>query len=159
MDLYSRFLYEELPEWLQKLEADTMPLWGQMTAQQMVEHLAYVVSYSNGRFEATPNAEPERLAYRKSRFFEKDVPFPRSLTVPNIPATAPPPQYPSLEASVAHLLQQIQRFDDYLLEHPDLQPMHPVLGPLNRAEWTAFHARHARHHLQQFGLYPLETPH
>jgi hydroxymethylglutaryl-CoA reductase len=152
---YYDFLYEQFPELLDNLHADTKPLWGLMNAQQMIEHLASIVSCSNGRFEAKPSADAERLAYRKMRYFEKDVPMPRSFRVDFVPETPHPVRYPNMEEAKNHLLQQLERFDDYYAEHPGLTAMHPVLGILNYDEWVQTHARHFKHHLQQFGILPL----
>lgn len=152
---YHEFLYEQFPDLLDALQADAPALWGQMNAQQMVEHLGYVVSFSNGRFEAKPTVDAERLAYRKMRYYEKDVPMPRGFRAEGIPETPNPLQFPDMDAAKNFLLQQLERFDDYYVEHPGLTAMHPVLGTLNYDEWVQTHARHFRHHLQQFGVLPL----
>ena len=152
---YRKFFYDEMPVLLRDLKTDTPALWGKMNAQQMVEHLAMVVSFSNGRFVQTPTAEPDRLAYRKMRFFEKDAPMPRNLRVDGQSEEPKPPIFTTLEESKIYLLNQLQRFDDYHAEHPDVQPPHFMMGAFNYAEWVVFHARHFRHHFQQFGLLPL----
>ena len=72
MTEYQSFLYDEFPQLLKKLEAEEEARWGKMNAHQMVEHLAHIMSIANGRFAITPNAEPERLAYRKMRFLETE---------------------------------------------------------------------------------------
>ncbi len=152
---YHEFLYEQFPELVDALNADTQPLWGLMNAQQMIEHLAGILSCSNGRFEAKPSADAERMAHRKMRYFEKDVPMPRNFRVDFVPETPRPVRYPDMETAKNHLLQQLERFDDYYVEHPDMTAMHPVLGILNYNEWVETHARHFRHHFQQFGILPL----
>ena len=152
---YHEFLYEQFPDLLDALQADTPALWGQMNAQQMVEHLGNVVGFSNGRFEAKPTVDAERLAYRKMRYYEKDVPMPRHFRVEFIPETPNPLQFQDIEAAKNFLLQQLERFDDYYIEHLGLTAMHPVLGVLNYDEWVQTHSRHFRHHLQQFGVLPL----
>jgi hypothetical protein len=154
---YEEFLYEQFPDLLDKLEADAPAIWGSMNAQQMVEHLASIVGCSNGRYDVPAKADPERLAYRKMRYFEKDVPMPRNLRVDVefVPETPRPLQFPDMASAKTQLLQQLERFDDYYMEHPGLTAMHPVLGILNYDEWVQTHARHFRHHLQQFGVLPL----
>jgi hydroxymethylglutaryl-CoA reductase len=152
---YYEFLYEQFPDLLDTLKADTPALWGKMNAQQMVEHLGTVIGFSNGRFEAKPTVDAERLAYRKMRYYEKDVPMPRNFRVEFLGETPNPVQFPDIEAAKHFLLQQLERFDDYYAEHPGLTSMHPVLGILNYDEWVQTHARHFRHHLQQFGVLPL----
>jgi hypothetical protein len=149
---YQHFLYEEAPNLLAQLRSDTPAQWGKMDARQMVEHLAYTIGFANGRFNMEGNAEPDRLAYRKMRFFEKDVPFVQGLKVSAIPEEPMPHQFPDIEQSKDFLMNQLERFYYYHSEHPDLTPMHPVLGPLNYVEWVQFSARHFRHHFTQFGL-------
>lgn len=152
---YHEFLYEQFPELIEGIKADTPALWGLMNAQQMLEHIGNVVGLSNGRFEAKPTVDAERLAYRKMRFFEKDVPMPRSFRADFLPETPNPVQFSDIEAAKDFVLQQLQRFDDYYAEHPDMTAVHPVFGALNYNEWVENHARHFRHHLQQFGAFPL----
>ncbi len=149
---YQQFLYEEAPQLLAELRTDTTAQWGKMDAQQMVEHLTYTIGFGNGRFNMEANAEPDRLAYRKMRFFEKDVPFAQGLRVGFIPEEPMPHQFPDIVQSKDFLMGQLERFYYYHDEHPDLTPMHPVLGTLNYDEWVQFHARHFRHHFRQFGL-------
>jgi hydroxymethylglutaryl-CoA reductase len=156
---YQHFLYEEIPDLLEALQANTSPQWGKMDAQQMIEHLAYTIGFANGRFNMEPNAEPERLAYRKMRFFEKDVPFVQGLRVNVIPEEPMPHQFSDIEQSKDFMMGQLERFYYYHTEHPDLTPMHPVLGALNYDEWVQFHARHFRHHFTQFGLIQVQVEH
>jgi hypothetical protein len=149
---YKSFLYDEFPELVKKVNPSLTALWGKMDAQQMIEHLAHVLSISNGRFEVTANAEPERLAYRKMRFFEKDVPFPQSVRVDIIPEEPNPYEFLNIDEAKTFLMKQLQRFYDYHMEHEGLQPSHPVFGPLSYEEWIQFHSRHIKHHLRQFGI-------
>lgn len=149
---YAEFLYEQFPDHLDQLHAETPALWGKMNAQQMIEHLVWIVGYSNGRFEAKPTADAERLAYRQMRYFEKYVPMTHHIRQEFLPETPLPVMYPDIETAKDFLLQQLQRFDDYYAEHPRMEALHPVLGMLNYDRWVEFHARHFEHHLRQFSL-------
>lgn len=153
---YKHFLYEEFPVLLRGLKADTPALWGKMNAQQMIEHLFLVASASNGRLTIKPTADAERLAYRKMRFFEKDVPMPRHFRVDFVPEEPNPTQFANIEDAKMQLFNQLQRFDDYFAEHSGMTTVHPVFGAFTYDEWVENHARHFRHHLMQFGL--IETP-
>ena len=152
---YHEFLYEQFPELLNAVKADTPALWGLMNAQQMLEHIGTTIGFSNGRFEAKPTVDAERLAYRKMRFFEMDRPMPHNFRVEFVPETPNPLQFPNIDAAKNFVLQQLQRFDDYYAEHPGMTAVHPVLGSLNYNEWVENHARHFRHHLTQFGILAL----
>jgi hypothetical protein len=153
---YNHFLYREFPNHLSKLTESHQPIWGKMSAQQMVEHLEWLFAISNGKTEMEAHAEPERMAYRKMRFFEADIPFTKNFRTSFLSEEPNPTIYPNLESAKQRLLESLERFHDYLLEHPDIHPMHPQLGPLDRENWTRFHARHIKHHLTQFGLIPEE---
>jgi hydroxymethylglutaryl-CoA reductase len=153
---YRAYLYDEFPVLLKNVESSMPAKWGSMNAHQMIEHLALVFSIANGRMTATPNAEPERLAYRKMRFFEKDTPFPKGFRVDFIPEEPTPTMFPTIEQSKEFLMVQLMRFMDYHEEHEGLTPVHPVFGPLNYEEWIRFQVRHVKHHLGQFGVVPEE---
>lgn len=153
---YKTYLYDEFPVLLKNVESSMPAKWGFMNAHQMIEHLALVLSISNGRMTAIPNAEPERLAYRKMRFFEKDVPLTKNVKADFIPEEPIPVMFPTIEQSKDFLMVQLMRFMDYHEEHEGLMPVHPVFGPLNYEEWVRFQVRHVKHHLSQFGVVPEE---
>jgi hydroxymethylglutaryl-CoA reductase len=151
---YKAYLYNEFPLLLKKVEPSMPAKWGSMNAHQMVEHLTLVLSIANGRMTASTNAEPERLAYRKMRFFEKDVPFPKNVRADFVPEEPVATMFPTIEQSKEFLMIQLLRFMDYHEEHEGLMPVHPVFGPMNYQEWIRFQVRHIKHHLSQFGLIP-----
>jgi hydroxymethylglutaryl-CoA reductase len=152
---YQDFLYNQFPDLLSTLNQDTQPLWGLMNAQQLVEHLTIILACSNGHFDAKPIADVERMAYRKMRYYEKDVPMPRNFRTDFMPETPHPVKYPNIEIAKIQLKEELVHFKNYYAEHLNLTAMHPVLGLLNYEEWLETHARHFRHHLQQFGVLPL----
>ena len=149
---YEKFLRDEFTQHLDHITPNQQVLWGSMSPQHIVEHFGLIFMLSNGRMTVAPNAEPDRLAYRKMRFFEKDVPFPRSFRAPFLPETAMPLKFESIEVAKQKTVKELQRFFEYFVENPKAQAMHPVLGPLNATEWTEFHTRHIRHHLTQLGF-------
>ena len=53
----------KLQKTLSKLRPDSLPLWGILTAQHMVEHLAETIRFSNGK-KTVPLAIPEDKAER-----------------------------------------------------------------------------------------------
>jgi hypothetical protein len=149
---WNHFLYVEFPPLLEKLTEGTQPQWGQMTAQHVAEHLAFALSFSNGKrpMQVVGEQTPEKLAYRKNRFFEKFVPMPKGFQL--IFKELPRLREADLATAKAQVLVELERLQDYLDEHPDILPIHPYFGALNVAEWEEFHARHVLHHCVQFGL-------
>ncbi len=151
---YRKILDQDFIDLLKILPPSTAPLWGSMNAQQMVEHLALVVNISNGRFPQTPTADPEKLAYRRTRFFEKDVPMPRNFQPPFIAPNPVPLRYENMLAAIQKLQNSLALFHVYFIENQTA--IHPFFGAMNYDEWLQFHFRHFRHHFTQFGLLPEE---
>ena len=71
-------------------------------------------------------------------------------------AKAPPPLQPSESLDLETLLVEFERLAA-LIEAPDtvLQPIHPVFGKVNRAQWLIMQRWHAAHHLSY--LVPISS--
>jgi hydroxymethylglutaryl-CoA reductase len=146
------FLYNQFPRLLSALHADTKPLWGAMTAQHVAEHLAYTISFANGKNAVSVVGEvsAEKLAYRKQRFFAQYVPMPKGVQV--VFKGLPPLMYADFGDAKAQVFVELERLQDYLAEHPDISTIHPYFGSISVTETIEFQARHILHHCVQFGL-------
>jgi len=152
------FLENRVPDLIDSIEALDTPHWGMMSAHQMIEHIASTLSISNGNRVAQTSGDPERLAYRKMRFYEEDRLMPRNIKKKGIEViTNQPLAFPDLPAAKAHAHQMLAQFWAHFSDQPDATADHPLFGALNREEWIQFHARHLRHHFQQFGKLPIGT--
>lgn len=151
---YRGILDQDFIALLSILDPTTPALWGSMNAQQMVEHLNLVVNISNGRLPQTPTADPEKMAYRRARFFEKDVPMPRNFQPPFIAPKPQPLRYENMKVAIQQLQHSLSLFHVYFTENETA--LHPLFGNMNYDEWLQFHFRHFRHHFTQFGLIPEE---
>lgn len=149
---YEHFLKSEFLPLLDQITPERPTQWGKMSPQNIVEHIGLSLMISNGSAPQQASAEPERMAYRKSKFMAEYVPMPKGVRVPFAPEDAPPHHYPSMDAAKDKVRREWQKFYDYYAQHPDAAEMHPMFGPLNFAEWTEIHARHFRHHLEQLGF-------
>lgn len=132
------------------LQPSQQPVWGRMTAHQMVCHIADGVRVADGSKSATP----------ASNWFTRNVmkrialmtPFrpPRGIRSPKevdqLQGGTPPTVF---EDDRAEALRLIERFRALPADH-SFGP-HPLLGPLTREEWLIFHCKHLDHHLRQFG--------
>ena len=142
-----------LLERFQKLTPETPALFGLMSAQHMVEHVALVFSVSNGRMEVDQTT-PERLAnITKRRLLQSDMEFPKGFKAPILPENETIPMLnENLESAVQALESEIEAFERWFIDNPGSRPVHPVMGPLSFEEWQVFHRKHLRHHLEQFGV-------
>ncbi|GAA4320994.1 DinB family protein [Flaviaesturariibacter amylovorans] len=145
-DLFDPADARRLLDRLTRLDARQRPLWGRMSAAQMLLHCQDPFDVYFGERKSRQSFAGllfGRLA--KKRFFSPE-PWP-----PNLPGAEGPrlPGEPSFENERARLATQIYRFSESsLLLHP---PQHPFFGRLTAQEWSRFTYRHVDYHLRQFG--------
>lgn len=138
---------------LNQLQADEKPRFGVMTAQHMVEHLAFAVRFSNGKEPQRHYYLPEKEQKIKAYILDTDNDFLIGFRSPVMPVEGLPElQYPDLNEALTRLRTELADFDSYFLRHPEDQPVNPTMGELNHKEWIRFHNRHFTHHFKQFGL-------
>ncbi len=141
-------VYQECLARLHKIEEDTKPHWGSMTAAQMMAHCAEIQEVANGKkLEKTPF-----MARLFKGFIRKmvvnDKPYPKS--------TQTHPQYKQIEdknfpeekARLLEALQKFQRMDPQQAANI----RHPLFGTMTIEEkgWSSY--KHLDHHLTQFGV-------
>ena len=127
---------------------------GSWTFGQMLYHLATAVrltTLGSRRPPEEPGSQAARTAevYRK-RFFQSGR-FPEGAEAP-IPILIPPADADE-RAEAESLRSALLRFERS--EGPF--PAHPMLGPLTKDEWAAFHRIHSAHHLGFVGPSPGTT--
>ena len=150
-----RFLRRDFGEALTRLQAGARPRWGAMTAQQMVEHMAWICEVSTGR--ATVECPvPEEKRERYKAFLHNNTPMMREFRNPALAGGLPPLRHPGLPEARAAFAAEVGHFlEDQRAAQSGLH-VHPVFGPLTVEEWSRAHFKHAYHHLLQFQL--IEDP-
>lgn len=147
------FLNTGVYEKLNQLQADTLPEWGQMSAQQMVEHLSMIPNLCNGTVtDMVVYGTPEQIEKRRWHTFVNKTPFPKGIRVPVLPENPLPLTYSSIPEAIEAFREATAKFYTYYKASPDALFNHPILGPLNFEEWEYFQMIHALHHLEQFRL-------
>ena len=145
----------ELLSLLKKLNIETKPLWGKMSAQHMVEHLILAAKMSNGKLKYECFNPPEKLPVLKD-FLTSSRPLPRNFVNPAIGEDLIPLEYESLEMAKKVLNQEMANHFDYFNKYPDAVLTNVTFGDLNKSEWEIFHLKHITHHFNQFGLIELD---
>jgi len=147
-ELRMEFLSRSLPEAIETLDGDTPPIWGKMTAQHMVEHLAWILDLSTGK---------EQAAFKP--WLYDDRPFPREIRNPRLPLIPGPLKYPTLREAKVTFREALDQFIRDTKVNSQYKETHPVFGSLSMDEWERFHFKHSFGHLVQFRLaeYPLEA--
>ncbi len=132
---------------LRSVRRDSTPLWGRMSAHQMVCHLADACRMAIGQRVVAPVAGPLPPVVMKWIALYLPLPWPRSIpTVPELDqhggGTAPVDFTADL-AAVETLLNSLPGRDTW--------SPHPIFGRMSRADWLRWGYVHTAHHLGQFG--------
>ena len=154
----------EIKAWLPsltKLEEDTVPHWGLLTAQGMLEHLTLGIKIGNGSLAprgTVPYDEYDDARKRQVAIFvASEAPFARNIMNPLMQDKPFQTRKPDLNTAKDWFKEELELFFRYWRENPDAARLHPTLGSLQRDDWYRFEYRHIMHHFGQFGLIPLQT--
>ncbi|TPE45941.1 hypothetical protein [Pontibacter mangrovi] len=98
---------------LNKLQADQKPAFGKMSPQHMVEHLAFVIKFSNGKL-------PQKLHYNaeKAEKFKQNTIYSDKELMPGFraPMLGDEPEqliHSSQRAALENLRQELEAFDTF----------------------------------------------
>lgn len=135
-----------------ELKPETPAMFGNMNAQQMIEHVSLIYDYvlSNNKINVlTPDDKIEKV---KRAFLWSEGGFKRGITNEFTKSI-------SFECKLEDLTIAINEFEKrHLLvaiainQNAIIDKTHPVFGLLNTEEWTQFFTKHTWHHFNQFGL-------
>ena len=141
-------------EHIHQLPSNTQPLFGKMTAQHMVEHLAFTIRFSNGASPLTTLVTPAEHLPKMRAFLYSDQNLSKNFLSPFLPqdGSLPTLRFPDMNTAKEDLLKEWKTFERYFENNPEAKPLHFMFGELNREEWVRFHRKHFRHHLEQFGI-------
>jgi oxepin-CoA hydrolase/3-oxo-5,6-dehydrosuberyl-CoA semialdehyde dehydrogenase len=149
--LREAFFEHHFSDALASITEQSLPQWGNMTAQHMVEHLLWAFSLSTGGIEL-PCHTPPHILERTKRFLYDNRPTPHHFKNPAMGETPPPLQFSSLAEAKIVLVEELKKFKKHFIDQPDAVYVHPIFGPLNGIEWHRAQYKHCYHHLLQFGI-------
>jgi hypothetical protein len=143
----------KLFEILSKLQVGDIPEFGRMSPQHMVEHLAFVVRFSNGKEPQQHHYPAEKEQKIKAFVIDTDKDMPIGFKSPVLPMEELPMlRHPGLTDAIDNLKIELNDFVNHFLRHSTDKPVNPTMGELNYEEWVRFHNRHFTHHFKQFRL-------
>ncbi|KIO75056.1 hypothetical protein TH53_22635 [Pedobacter lusitanus] len=131
-----------------QLNANSVPVWGKMRPQQMVEHLIDQVQYTNGKKIPYCEVPEEQALLAKQANIYTDLEIPRNVMFGEISDKL---IYPDLSTAIHQLIIELADFDQYFRK-PGSMAIHGGFGPMNYDEWIIWHSKHFKHHLKQFDL-------
>ena len=145
------FIDNKFPELLKRLTPDTPRKWGQMNAQQMVEHLADYVRIASGKDPVQVMTVDEHLPAYK-RFLESDKQFRPETKNPLNTGAPNPVRNKNLDEAISEYLAEMKDFYSTFKNDPAKTTAHPSFGYLSAEGWLLLQYKHLTHHARQFGL-------
>ncbi len=150
------FLRTKLVTCLQQLDPFTIPKWGKMNVQQMIEHYGSdAVCNASGRLKFDTILTPQEHLERLREFLMSDKPF-KENTKNSLMGEEPLPlRYKTVQAAIGTLKEELIYFFEAYEKNPNQIIRNPFFGDLNFEQNVQLLYKHALHHLRQFGVDPL----
>lgn len=146
------FLKNDFISLLKQTSTDTLPAWGKMGLQQMIEHFSDAVRLASGKIAVTQIFTPEENLPKMRDFLMSDKPFRENTPNPLMPETPAPVRNKTIDEALAELKQEIETFFSVFQNNNQQQTRNPFFGDLNFEQNVQLLYKHALHHLRQFGL-------
>jgi len=140
----------EIIQRLDKLRPDSKPLWGEMSAQRMVEHLTDIIKISSGKTKL-PLEIPKEKIEKMQLFLESDKPMARNIEV-SFAKKNEELRNEEIELAIDEFLLEWLDFEEHFALDEKRTEQHPFYGDLNYDQWCKLHAKHLTHHFEQFGI-------
>lgn len=147
-NLFNRAHAEALLKRLDRITADSSPLWGKMNAAQMVQHCQAPLRAAFG----SNMSKRGLMSYLFGRIFKNqligtDKPFSKNLpTDPHFMPADPRDFAQEKQQLSAEILAFLQKGKEAVTQNP-----HSFFGKMSGDEWGKLQWKHIDHHLRQFG--------
>ncbi|WP_350290083.1 phenylacetic acid degradation bifunctional protein PaaZ [uncultured Croceitalea sp.] len=143
----------KIKECFAKLNEKTTPIWGNISAQCMVEHLEYSYRIASGEIQDFEISTPEKIIekvhatlYNYDKMpHDYDFPLAEKSDINN-------PKHENLTMAKERMLGARADYLEFFNENPEERTKNPVFGFLNRYEWALLERKHLNHHFEQFNL-------
>jgi hypothetical protein len=148
----ANFLRNSFADLLKQIPAEVHPHWGKMTVQQMVEHFTDSVRIASGKVARNDLITPEDQLNKMQQFIMSDKPFKentKNVLMPEIPA---PVRNKTIKDAIAELENELSYFFTVFEKNEHLVTRNPFFGDLNYQMNIHLLYKHAKHHLNQFGV-------
>jgi oxepin-CoA hydrolase/3-oxo-5,6-dehydrosuberyl-CoA semialdehyde dehydrogenase len=144
---------ETIISYLDNLNEETQPKWGDLSPQHMVEHLEYSLRVAAGEIQDFEIETPEDSLEKYHDSLYNHRPMPRSHTAPKVlQKQIVKLRFESLDMAKQQTIESYDRYQQFFKDNPDATTKNAVFGILNKFEWDLCHTKHFNHHFEQFGL-------
>jgi hypothetical protein len=146
------FLKNDLIPLLGSIPSDKQPAWGNLTLQQMIEHLSDVQRLASGKISNKILVVPEEKIPNLQKFLMSDKPFPQGVVNPIFPKDPQPVRNATINEALNELRTEIDFYFSLIESEQEFSILHPYFGQLNKEMNLQAIYKHALHHLKQFGV-------
>lgn len=143
--------FDDVRSKLLNLKEDTKPVFGQMNAQQMIEHLSAITQIANGNWNVDVFVSEEKSARRKP-FLDSENELQMGFRASYLSDGPVPLKFNSLAEAIDDLDYQVQQFLMIFNKEEGRTVVHPFFGELDFDYWKKFQVKHFTHHFKQFDL-------
>jgi len=144
--LYQGTDVQEIRDRVQKIKAETKPLWGKMNATEMIVHLNQSFKMAMGKLKVEDKSSWLTRTLVKYLIVNTNlIKMPKNIqTAKELITIATPFEFAKAREEFLHLLDEITRNKEFA--------SHPLFGKLSNDEWGRLGYKHVDHHLSQFGF-------
>jgi len=144
---------EKITNCLQKLTEKTKPTWGELSSQQMLEHLEYTYRIASGEIQDFDVVTPENILEKVHSTLYNYKKMPRGYDFPlRIEAEMDTFKHPDLATAKLKFIEARDEYLQYFKENPESRTKNVVFGDLNKFEWYLLERKHLNHHFEHVGL-------
>src|SRR5262245_42780827 len=108
-DTKRQFLEDQFISLVRKIDSSTLPRWGKMNAQQMIEHVSGLFRISTDKLKF-PLATPEELLPKYRAFLLSEREFRENTKAPMLPDEPMPLRYGTMNEAILDLDKQVKYF-------------------------------------------------
>ncbi len=136
-----------LVERINKLTSLSSPLWGKMSAGQMLAHCQALLNIAFGDFKAKRGLMAIIFGKIAKQNVLSDKPFQHNLPTLKEAKMIETKDFNTEKQLLIGLVQKLTNHENRIIKQP-----HPFFGELTIEEWDKLQYKHLDHHLRQFGV-------
>ncbi|CAN5591901.1 hypothetical protein BH10BAC5_BH10BAC5_07150 [soil metagenome] len=133
---------------INKLSADSKPLWGKLTVSQMLKHSEIGIRIAQGEIKLKRKFIGLLFGKFAKRSLMSDKPFGKNLPTDKTFLKFDDSSFEEAKQSLIDTLKMFQNKG----ENGITKETHPFFGELTTSEWDKLQYKHLDHHLRQFGV-------
>ena len=133
---------------IEKLTADSKPLWGSMSASQMLKHSCISIQNASGELKFERSEMGKKFAEVAKPMIINDEPFGKGLPADENFIQKDAPDFLIEKTAIIAALKKFVEKGHGITSEAE----HPFFGELTSDEWDKLMWKHLDHHLRQFGV-------